>query len=90
MQRAGIESILGLRLRGDVLHLDPCIPKAWPSFEMMVRYRSARYEILVDNSGGVGRGIAFAQLDDTVIVKRPLRVLLSNDGRIHHLRIRLG
>src|SRR4029077_5366135 len=90
MQRAGIESILGLRLRGDVLNLDPCIPKAWPSFEMMVRYCSAQYEILIDNSGGVGRGIAFAELDDTEIVKRPLRVLLSNDGRIHRLRIRLG
>ena len=31
MQRAGVESILGLRLEGDVLHLDPCIPKAWPT-----------------------------------------------------------
>src|SRR5665809_141191 len=40
MQRAGIESILGLRLRGAVLYLDPCIPKAWPSFYMTVRYRS--------------------------------------------------
>jgi cyclic beta-1,2-glucan synthetase len=90
MQRAGIESILGLRLRGEVLNLDPCIPKAWPSFEMTVRYHSARYEILVDNSGGAGRGIACAQLDETEIVERPLRVLLVNDGRTHHLRIRLG
>jgi cyclic beta-1,2-glucan synthetase len=57
---------------------------------MMVRYRSAQYDILVDNSGGVGRGIASAQLDETEIVERPLRVLLANDGKIHHLRIRLG
>ncbi len=28
MQRAGVESILGLRLEGDVLRLDPCIPKS--------------------------------------------------------------
>ena len=90
MQRAGIESILGLRLRGGVLNLDPCIPKAWPSFEMTVQYHSARYEILIENSGGAGRGIASAQLDETEIVERPLRVLLANDGRIHHLRIRLG
>ena len=82
MQRAGIESILGLRLQGDVLHLDPCIPKAWPSFEMTLRYRSARYEILVENPGGAGRGIASVQLDDTVIVERPLRVPLA--GRRHH------
>ena len=90
MQRAGIESILGLRLRGEVLHLDPCIPKAWPSFEMTVRYHSARYEILVDNSGGAGRGIASAQLDDTVIVERPLRVPLADDGITHRLCVRLG
>ena len=36
MQRAGVESILGLRIRGAFLHLDPCIPKSWPSFEMTV------------------------------------------------------
>jgi cyclic beta-1,2-glucan synthetase len=90
MQRAGIESILGLRLRGEVLHFDPCIPKAWSSFEMTVRYRSARYEILVDHSGGAGQGIASAQLDDTVIVERPLRVPLADDGITHRLRVRLG
>jgi cyclic beta-1,2-glucan synthetase len=90
MQRAGIESILGLRLRGEVLHLDPCIPKSWPSFEMKVRYRSARYEILVENPDGAGRGIASAHLDDTVIVERPLRVPLAEDGITHHLRVRLG
>jgi cyclic beta-1,2-glucan synthetase len=90
MQRAGIESILGLRLQGEVLDLDPCIPKAWPSFEMIVRYRSARYEILVENPDGAGRGIASAQLDDTVIVERPLRVPLTDDGITHHLRVRLG
>ena len=90
MQRAGIESILGLRLRGDVLSLDPCIPKAWPSFEMVIRHRSTRYEILVDNSAGAGRDIAFAQLDDTVILARPLRVPLVDDGRTHQLRVQLG
>jgi cyclic beta-1,2-glucan synthetase len=90
MQRAGIESILGLRLQGEVLHLDPCVPKAWPSFEMLVRYRSARYEILVENPGGVGRGIASAELDDTVIMERPLRVPLADDGNTHRLRVRLG
>ena len=28
MHRAGVESILGLRIRGAFLHLDPCIPKS--------------------------------------------------------------
>jgi hypothetical protein len=52
--------------------------------------RSARYQILVENPDGAGRGIASAQLDDTVIVERPLRVPLTDDGITHHLRVRLG
>ena len=31
------------------LRLDPCIPKTWPGFEMTFRYRSARYDIRVEN-----------------------------------------
>ena len=51
MQRAGVESILGLRIRGAFLHLDPCIPKSWATFEMTVRRQSAQYEITVAQSG---------------------------------------
>jgi cyclic beta-1,2-glucan synthetase len=47
MQRAGVESILGVRIEGEYLHLDPCIPKSWSGFEMTLRYRTARYEITV-------------------------------------------
>jgi cyclic beta-1,2-glucan synthetase len=90
MQRAGIESILGLRLQGEVLHLDPCIPKSWPGFQMTIRYRSARYEIEVENPGGAGHGIASAELDDATVETRPLRVSLADDGITHRLRVRLG
>ena len=63
MYRAGIESILGFRLQGTSLLLDPCIPKAWPGFQMTFRYHSSRYDIAVENPSGVSRGIARAELD---------------------------
>ena len=72
------------------LFLDPCIPKAWPGFELTIKYRSARYEILVENPEGAGRGIAFARLDETEIAARPLCLLLADDGSTHRLRVRLG
>ncbi len=90
MQRAGIESILGLRLEADVLHLNPCIPKTWPRFEITVRFRSARYEILVENPERAGRGIAAATLDGTPIGQRPLHLRMLDDGLPHHVRVRLG
>ena len=90
MQRAGIESILGLTIRGAFLHLDPCIPKSWPMFEMVVRRQSSRYEIRVDNPTGVSRGVCFAEVDGVEIVGRPLRLPIVEDGAVHRVRVRLG
>ena len=90
MQRAGVESILGLQDQGAFLHLDPCIPKSWATFEMTVRCQSARYEIRVDNSAGVSRGVCFAELDGVEIVERPLRVRVLDDSALHRVRVKLG
>jgi cyclic beta-1,2-glucan synthetase len=90
MQRAGIEAILGLRLEGAVLRLDPCIPKTWPGFEMTVRHGSARYRIVVDNPDGTGSGIRTATLDGAVVDARPLRLTLVDDGGAHEVQVRLG
>ena len=90
MQRAGVESILGMRMQGKSLHIDPCIPEAWPGFEMTLRHGSTRYEIQVDNTDGHGRGIKSAHLDGRILDERPLRVPLVDDGVTHALRIWLG
>jgi cyclic beta-1,2-glucan synthetase len=88
MQRAGIESILGLRMQGTFLHLDPCIPKFWRTFEMTVRYRSTRYEILVENPNGVAHGVLSARFDGKE--GQPLCFPLLDDGTIHHVHVKLG
>ena len=90
MQRAGIESILGLRIESGALHLDPCIPASWPRFEITLRHGASRYEIAVENPDGVQRGVAAAELDGASIAERPLSVLLTDDGEVHRLYVRLG
>ena len=90
MQRAGVENILGLRIRGAFLHLEPCIPKSWASYEMTFHRQSTHYEIVVDNSAGVGRGVCFAEVDGVEIAERPLRLPIGNDGSVHRVRIKLG
>jgi cyclic beta-1,2-glucan synthetase len=90
MQRAGIESILGLRRRGAFVQLDPCIPKQWHSYHMTLRHGSTRYEIRVENSAGVSCGVDAAWLDGTLIGERPLRIPLLDDGSVHRVELRLG
>ena len=89
MQRAGVESILGMRLEGDRLCVDPCIPKEWPGFEVSLRHGSSRYDIRVENPDGVERGVVFASVDGVDIKERPPKLPLADDGA-HRLVIRLG
>ena len=63
MYRAGLEWILGFRLRGEALLFDPCIPSSWRGYEITFKYHSARYEISVENPRRVSRGVTFVELD---------------------------
>src|SRR5260221_150423 len=52
--------------------------------------RSARYEINVENPGGVSRGVSRADIDGLILPQRPIRVPLVDDGATHKLSIILG
>ncbi len=90
MYRVGLERILGFRLRGATLVIDPCVPKAWPRFEIVFLYHSARYEIAVENPRGVSRGIASIELDGEALSRNRPVIPLANDGVTHRVRITLG
>ena len=63
MYRAGLESILGLRRRGETFVIDPCIPSSWPEYRITWRFLDSRYEITVSNPTRRCRGVATATLD---------------------------
>ncbi len=90
MYRAGIEWLLGFRLRGAVLHLDPCIPRAWRRFEIAFRYHGSRYEITVENPRGVSRGIAQIEVDGRLLASGSASLPLTADGATHQVRAILG
>jgi len=90
LYRAGLESLLGLRRRGEALVLDPCIPRHWPGFKLVYRYGDARYEIEVENPDGVCQGVAEAILDGVPLLERPVCIPLSPAEAVRRLRIRLG
>jgi cellobiose phosphorylase len=47
MYRFIVESLLGLRLEGDKLYFEPCLPLNWDTFKMHYRYRETIYHITV-------------------------------------------
>jgi cyclic beta-1,2-glucan synthetase len=90
MQRAGLEAILGLRIKGEFLHLDPCIPKHWPSYEMTLAYHSATYRIRIENPRGESAGIQDLVMDGAKYPAHKPLLPLRDDGKVHHIVIVLG
>jgi cyclic beta-1,2-glucan synthetase len=88
MYRAGLEWLLGFRVRGESLVIDPCIPRSWPRFEIAFRYRSARYTVVVENPQGLSRGVSRVTVDGADTDPGPLK--LADDGTTHSIRVVLG
>ena len=77
------------RVRGARLVIDPCIPRAWPGFELVFRYLSTRYDVTVENPRHVSRGVAFVEVDSVVLTGDP-SLGLVDDRNAHRVPIVLG
>lgn len=88
MYRAALESLLGFHLRGEILIIDPCIPRNWRDFEIDYRHKNTLFQIRVENPTGVCSGVAEVRLDDQVL---PLNEIpLTEDGKTHRVFVVLG
>jgi cyclic beta-1,2-glucan synthetase len=88
MYRAALESILGLSVRTNSLSIQPCIPRAWPRFEITYRRGTTIYEIEVENPLGMSTGVTNIEVDGEQLEKN--QIALVDDGRTHKVRVRLG
>jgi cyclic beta-1,2-glucan synthetase len=88
MYRAGLESILGFKLQGDRLKIDPCVPRWWRDFEITYRRGRTTFRIKVENPLAVSRGVATVELDGAL--QPDDEVQLADDGQTHNVRVVLG
>jgi len=87
MYRAGLESILGFKLRGNRLQIDPCIPRGWREFEITYRHGSTTYTLQIENPHNLNRGVADIELDGKHV--DGIDIDLESDGKEHVVRITL-
>lgn len=88
MYRAALENILGFRLEGEHLRIEPCIPRAWRDFRIVYRRGKTTYQLEVENPHSVCRGIVSVEVDGIV---QPNNVITFNDdGSMHHVKILMG
>ena len=87
MYRVAVEAMLGISLRGGALHIDPCIPGTWRSYEVVFAPPGAHYRIHVDNPDGACRGVVRVEVDGTPVTGD---IPLLRDGSNHDVRVVLG
>jgi len=88
MYRLGLEAILGLRRRGNILQIAPCIPRDWPGFELHYRDGETTYEIHVENPDGLNRGVVRVTMDGEVLPDGEIPLL--GDSSEHRVTVTMG
>ncbi len=61
--QAASQYIAGIRAGYDSLIIDPCIPRSWKTLRVRRRFRGVSYDISIDNSGSVNRGVRSITFD---------------------------
>lgn len=78
MYRLLTESLLGLQRRGTRLQITPCIPAAWPGYQLRYRFGTSTYVIDVTQRKG-----GDARLEVDGIPQAALAFTLIDDGAVH-------
>lgn len=86
MYRVGIEALLGITKRGDLLRIEPCVPKAWPELRVEYRVGKSVYAIVVHAPGFVRERGADVTLDGQVLENG--EIPLVDDGAPHEVVVR--
>ena len=87
LYRLIVESLLGLRLEADTLHVAPCLPADWHGFKLHYRYRETVYHIAVTLMPA-GTGETRVTVDG---VERPDPAIpLVDDRREHAVEVRIA
>ncbi len=85
MYRLVMESLLGLRLEGTQLRIEPCIPATWDEFKIHYRYRETVYHISVLwNKAKPGE----ASVTVDGVKRDDLTIPLIDDSREHAVEVR--
>jgi cyclic beta-1,2-glucan synthetase len=88
MYRVAVEGILGLKRRGKVFSIDPCIASSWPSCSVEWIFGKSCYLVVVENPERRCYRVASATLDGRPVA--PDAIPLVDDGAEHRVLVTLG
>jgi cyclic beta-1,2-glucan synthetase len=72
------------------LHINPCIPNYWQGFTAYYQHGTTRYEIFVENPKSISNGVKKIELDDKSVMSVKDGIPLTDDRKVHTVKVILG
>lgn len=85
LYEAGVEYILGLKIEGGILRLEPCIAKDWTEYSIRYRYGNTIYWIKVKNPDRKNTGVTVFKVNGEI--KEEKQMKLIDDGKNYEIEI---
>ena len=85
--KAGIEYILGLRIKNNILSINPCIPKEWEEYEIKYKYGRSIYNIKIKNPNGKNTGVSIFKVNGVEIEQKEIK--LNDDVSIYEIEVQM-
>lgn len=81
---AGIEYILGLKIKEGYLTIEPCIPKDWKEYLMRYKWKDSIYNIKVINTNQKNTGVEKVLLNGEEVENK---IKLDGSNRVCHIEV---
>ena len=81
-----VDAVLGLKRRGAVLHIDPCLPEEWGNVTIRYKYKTSLYIIQMIQEKTDSAEIEVV-LDDEI--QQGHAITLADDGKEHDVKVNL-
>ncbi|WAK03588.1 GH36-type glycosyl hydrolase domain-containing protein [Methylobacter sp. YRD-M1] len=89
LYRLSVETLLGLQLKVDKLHITPCMPDHWSSYKIHYQYRDTLYRITIKRIGEKPEQV-IRVLIDGVESEEPGVISLIDDRQPHDVDVEMG
>ena len=83
---AGIEYILGFKIKNNTIKINPCIPKDWKEYEIKYRYENAIYNIKIKNKEGKNKGVTKILVNGKEIEKEN-GIKLEKSANVYNIEV---
>jgi cyclic beta-1,2-glucan synthetase len=84
---AGIEYILGLNIKDNILTLKPCISKEWKEFSIRYKFNNSIYNINVHNPNGKCTGVSSISINGKEIGNENMEIILDGNGGVFNIEV---